>query len=207
MAISKEELAQIIQGKAAQLCSVEAERDMNRIAEQKRNDGNFINFDDSGDDFIDPYLNEESYQASNRSKQMNSSDMVISQKRLAESKLPDAIKQMMVNNPIDVSGMNPNKSVLSDMNIVAPKREPIREVYTSQSNINASQGIDYSLLKLIIEECIDRKLKEYMGKHSLNENTLKTIGLAEGKIKLVDNKGNVYMSNLQYQGNLKDKKK
>jgi hypothetical protein len=41
----------------------------------------------------------------------------------------------------------------------------------------------------------------------LNEGTtIKGIGLSNGKIKLVDNKGNVFSAKLEYQGNTKDKK-
>ena len=44
-------------------------------------------------------------------------------------------------------------------------------------------------------------------KGMLNEGaTLKGIGLSGGKIKLVDNKGNVFSAKLEYQGNTKDKK-
>ena len=41
----------------------------------------------------------------------------------------------------------------------------------------------------------------------LNEGSvLKGIGLSKGKIKLVDNSGNVFSAKLEYQGNTKDKK-
>ena len=53
------------------------------------------------------------------------------------------------------------------------------------------------MIKTIVEECIDRKLKE------LNENTLKGIKLKEGKIALVDNGGNVFHATLEYKGKQK----
>ena len=68
-------------------------------------------------------------------------------------------------------------------------------------------GIDYALIKTIVNECIETKLNEVFQKGMLNEGTtLKGIGLSNGKIKIVDNKGNVYSAKLEYQGNTKDKK-
>ena len=68
-------------------------------------------------------------------------------------------------------------------------------------------GVDYALIKTIISECLDEKLAEMSQKGMLNEGaTLKGIGLSGGKIKLVDNKGNVFSAKLEYQGNTKDKK-
>jgi hypothetical protein len=68
-------------------------------------------------------------------------------------------------------------------------------------------GIDYALIKTIINECIDAKFNEMAQRGLLNEGTtVKGIGLSNGKIKLVDNKGNVFSAKLEYQGNTKDKK-
>ena len=68
-------------------------------------------------------------------------------------------------------------------------------------------GIDYSLIKTIVNECIETKLNEVLSKGLLTEGaTLSGIGLKNGKIKIVDNKGNVYSAKLEYQGNTKDKK-
>ena len=68
-------------------------------------------------------------------------------------------------------------------------------------------GIDYALIKMIVNECLETKLTEMAEKGLLNESTtLKGIGLSEGKIKLIDNKGNVFQAKLEYKGNTKDKK-
>ena len=57
--------------------------------------------------------------------------------------------------------------------------------------LNEATIIDMSYLKFLIKE----SLKEYFAeKGTLNEGTtLRQIGLSEGKIKLVDNKGNIYL--------------
>ena len=80
------------------------------------------------------------------------------------------------------------------------RRQPVTEVASAPVG-----GLDYNYLKYIIKEC----LNEYFASNQLNESvgTLKQIGLSGGKIKLVDNKGNIYAANLELSGNIKDKKK
>ena len=189
MAISKEALEKILSGKAAQLCSEEANRKMDTISQKNGGNTTYYNSDY---DFDSLYLNEEN----NR----DVAELTVSPQKLANSKLPNSIKEMMTEN---ISEYN-NNSVLDNLNIKEKQRRKINENYNTQS---VSPIIDYSLIKTIIEECVDRKLNEFIKKQSLNENTLKTIGIAEGKIKLIDNKGNIYQSHLEFHGNIKDKKK
>lgn len=200
MAISKEDLAAIISGKAAQLCSEDANRRMDAM---KTNNPSSFNESYNADyDFDSLYLNESS------SETVQPRDYTVSQKKANNSKLPQAIIESMMNNQIDVSTLNPERSVLDSLGVKAkPQQKQIVREDISPKQIYSSNNIDYSIIKAIIEECIDRKLTEHFAKQPLNENTLKTIGLAEGKIKLIDNKGNIFMSALEYQGNLKDKKK
>ena len=200
MAISKEDLAAIISGKAAQLCSEDANRRMDAM---KTNNPSSFNESYNADyDFDSLYLNESS------SETVQPRDYTVSQKKANNSKLPQAIIESMMNNQIDVSTLNPERSVLDSLGVKAkPQQKQIVREDISPKQIYSSNNIDYSIIKAIIEECIDRKLTEHFAKQPLNENTLKTIGLAEGKIKLIDNKGNIFMSSLEYQGNLKDKKK
>jgi hypothetical protein len=54
------------------------------------------------------------------------------------------------------------------------------------------------MIKQIINECLDEKL---------GDNTLKTIQVGDGKIRLVDNQGRIFIANLEYKGNVADKKK
>ena len=62
--------------------------------------------------------------------------------------------------------------------------------------------IDYNIIKAIVNEC----LNEYFSKQPLNESaTLKTIGLSNGNISIVDNKGNVYKAKLEKIGNKNEK--
>lgn len=148
--------------------------------------------------------------------------------RVRNSGMLSAIKEEMVKHPIDTAALNAqmlesagggnplntdrlNKMVARAKQIderageLDGKGMPKRRVTESVSQ--GGGGIDYALIKTIVNECIENKLNEVFKNGLLNEGaTLKGIGLSSGKIKIVDNKGNVYSAKLEYQGNTKDKK-
>ena len=137
-----------------------------------------------------------------------------------------AIKEEMIKNPIDTAALNSqmlesaaggnpaNNDRLMKMVSAAKKVDaraseldgkgmPKRQI----NEQNVGGGIDYALIKTIVNECIEAKFNEMAQRGVLNEGTtIKGIGLSNGKIKLVDNKGNVFSAKLEYQGNTKDKK-
>lgn len=143
--------------------------------------------------------------------------------RVRKSKMSSAILEDMVKHPIDTAALNTQllesagngnavtnnarlNKMLSGAKMVeqrlgeAPTKAPIREQA-------GGGGIDYALIKSIVNECIETKFNEMAQRGLLNEGTtIKGIGLSNGKIKLVDNKGNVFSAKLEYQGNTKDKK-
>lgn len=99
-----------------------------------------------------------------------------------KSKMPAAIRESLINNPI---GMN-STNVLDQLTEQAPAR-----------NVNVpNQGN----LKELIKECIKEAMTD-------NDNSLRTIQLNGGKIRLVDNSGRVFVANLEYKGNISDSKK
>ena len=106
----------------------------------------------------------------------------------------------MLNNPIDRSGMYGGDSVLDGMNIPTPKpKRIVMENY--QMAQNGGGNVDYSIIKAIVNEC----LNEYFSRQPLNESaSISTIGLKDGSIKLVDSKGNVYAAKLKKIGNTND---
>lgn len=148
--------------------------------------------------------------------------------RVKNSRMLSAIKEDLIKNPIDTTALNTMKlesagngdavtnnarlnKMLSGAKMIEEKLEnpgrgnPVR----TQASVNTggSVGIDYALIKTIVNECIENKLNEIAQKGLLNEGTtIKGIGLSNGKIKLVDNKGNIFSAKLEYQGNTKDKK-
>jgi len=111
------------------------------------------------------------------------------------SKLPSFIQESMTNNVIDTQALDPryieNKLHGVDYEKYYPKQQVTEQITPT------SQSFDYSIIKAIINECLDNKLKNIVA-----ENTLKTIGLKEGKIKIVDNKGNIYSAELKKTGNV-----
>ena len=117
----------------------------------------------------------------------------------ASSKLPKAILESMLSHEIDTSSLAPSDDlsvVLNKVKTQMPAQPQIIKEDKVLRNVNAS-GIDYNMIRDIVNECIDKKLRE------LNENTLKGVKLKEGKIVLVDNSGNVFHADLEYKGKQK----
>ena len=142
-----------------------------------------------------------------------SADRPITQGTASKSKVPDFIKQSMMNEVIDNTALSANPLDRIDLSQIekTPAQMPKpRQVVTEQQvaqPIAVPSGVDYTIIKAIINECLDAKLKEYgISKEMLTENTLKTIHLKGGNIKLVDNSGNVYSAQLEKRGNINDRK-
>ena len=139
------------------------------------------------------------------SEERGSSDMRYNETTASKSKLPDHIKQSMLNERIDVSAIG-GGSVLDSLGIKETPKQPKRKervVENVQPQYIPSAGVDYTIIKAIVNEC----LNEYFSRQSLNESTsLQTIGLSNGTISLVDNKGNVFKAKLEKIGNTNDKK-
>lgn len=190
MAVSKQQLEQIL-GKARDLCNPEGDRLIESYKSQNSNDPDPSEYDDYSD-FDSMYLNEEEVQPQQKRKPQ-AKDIRYNQVTAANSRMPENIKQSMLNEVIDA---NP----LSGLNVPQrkqQKRQPIREEQQYQQPMQES-GVDYSIIKAIVNEC----LNEYFSRQPLNEsNSLTTIGLKAGTIKLVDNKGNVFSAKLEKLGN------
>lgn len=190
--------------KARQLCSPEGERMMDTMKGKGGISSTYFNDDN------DNYINES--QMRERNPNYNNGG----QRKLSDLNIPDVVKESFANQTIDVSSLadpaTKNMRAFDDIieaftKDVETTKQPLREetIYTSQQtqyNPNTfNGGIDYNLIRQIVEECIDRKFK------TLNESSLKSIKLKEGKITLAANNGNVFSANLEYKGNLNDKKK
>jgi hypothetical protein len=137
--------------------------------------------------------------------------------RVKNSRISSAILEDMVKHPIDTTALNTQKleSASGNLNenmsrfnkMVAGAKmvdKRANELDGKSPERKIGQGVtgsefDYAALKEIIYEAIDKKLGDI--------GTLKAIGLSAGKIKLVDNKGNVFVAKLEYKGNVNDKNK
>ena len=202
MAIDKNKLASIISGKAKALCSPQGDRMISEITNQRVNNPNGVqsrNYTDYNDDFITESYND---------REVN--DINYTKEDIQNSKLPDFIKQSFAEQRIDMTGTG-GLSILDGLpieNTPMQRRQPQQkrqmvseQVMPTQVN-NTNSGIDYSIIKAIVNEC----LKEHFEKQTLNESAgLKTIALKEGVISLVDNKGNIFKAKLEKIGNKNDK--
>ena len=141
-------------------------------------------------------------------------------------KIPAAILHSMIDNPLfetkidgtDVDSYMDNL-MQKNKNIQASKR--INEKLEGVDNSRVSQTavsqksfseIDYNKLQQVIEETIDRKLSQYIGKINLNENKQQTaspnlhfIMEKNQKFIFVDSSDNIFECNLVYKG--KNRKK
>ncbi len=196
MALSPEKLAKIINHNSKTLCTENAQTALNKMSKNVGfNNGDDINPADFHDEWDNFSLSEtpSSYVYENYNPSA-----------VENSRMPEAIKQSMINNPI-VAG----DSMRSVMNEISGNKQKFSQLTEQKQMVNETPQpnagvIDYNYLKYIISECI----KEELSKQPLNEGTtLRQIGLSNGKIKLVDNKGNIFSAQLQLEGNIKDKKK
>ena len=200
MAISKEQLAAIISGRAKELCNSEFDRMVeSKTSRGKLNNPSPSDYDDDAGMYDSMYINEEE-----EIPETTARDFKYNANGASNSRMPENIKQSMLNERIDVSSLGMGASVLDGLGVKptpkkTTKKAPMREQTSVPQSISAP--IDYSIIKAIVNEC----LNEYFSKQQLNESaTLKTIGLSGGNISLVDNKGNVYKAKLEKIGNKND---
>ena len=203
MSLSKEQLGNIIKGKAAALCRPEYDgtRAVSRPAvnegmgggpDPSMYDGDAARWDAMFSD----YANED---------YTPSRDIQYNEAGAARSQMPAAIKESMMKNKIDVDALG-NTSVLSSLGIkgkptTAPTQRRQQVVNEQTMPVMGAQnygGVDYSIIKAIVSECI----KEYFNSQPINENTIRTIGLGKGSIKIVDTSGNVWEGKLKKLGNV-----
>lgn len=205
MALSEQQLAGIL-GNAKKLCNPEADRVMNEYkgvnANQKKGSSeheNYRTWENTG--FDDDYTG-----GSTRLSQSEQQQPIMESSGPNRSRLPEAIKKSMMEHQYQFHDMTEQGKLDSAMQGLT-QRQQVTETYAPvQAQPQAiGGGIDSNYLKFLIKE----SLKEYFAeKGSLNEGTtLRQIGLSEGKIKLVDNKGNIYSAQLELTGNVKDRKK
>lgn len=191
MGVTKEQLAAILQGKAKKLCSVEGDKKINEFASTNKsnlNDPSPSMYDGDADAMDRLYLSENAYNDT----------------KMAKSNLPDSIKKSFMTKKIDVGdGTINGGSILDTMNI---EKSQVRETVNRpiQSVASTSPNIDYSIIKAIVNESLREFFKD---KEALNESsTLKAIRLKEGKIRIIDNRGNIFSANLERTGNINEKK-
>lgn len=184
--LSNETLAQIL-NHSRQLCTPQADKMLNGLG-GATNLGGYQEYSDKWDNwnFDDPDVPMSQVPAGYQTPPMNYSVNSVNR-----SGLPDAVKDIMIEGAKNGQNQsfNPLDQIANSMSV--GKKTMINE-NTGQSSSN------YGSIKEIIKECLD----EYFGGGNLSQ-----IGLFNGKIKIVDNKGNIYSAKLEKTGNVHDKKK
>ena len=200
MAIDKNKLASIIQGKARAMCTPEYDRKITEATNNRhgRPTTNTQYYDPDPASFND-YQEYDDMYLDNSYTVNESHDIAYTSENIANSKLPDALKESFARQRIEMTGSGglsvvdeliPNQAIPQR----APRKQNVTEQKVQQNNNTQSSGIDYSIIKAIVNEC----LKEHFNQQTLNESTsLKTIALKEGTISLVDNKGNIFKAKLE----------
>lgn len=133
--------------------------------------------------------------ASNKSQGINEGETIESDEFNFNSdgarKMPKAILESFRNNPINFSqsleGEDEIAKVAKKINGMQQKQQLNENILRKTENTN---GIDYSIIKSIVSECIDSKLK------MLNESAsgaMRGFRITDGnKIQFIDQRGNLY---------------
>lgn len=207
MGLSKDGLAAII-GRASKLCTPEGDKLVHANIDQsgfnRQLDEGYVPDPSEYDSDADKW---DSLYSDSASESYGGGDMYYSNESVARSALPESIKKSMMEKQIDRSSLG-NTSVLEGMTIkpqrvtaAMQKKAVISEGAPKQQSYQPQGGgVDYSIIKAIVSECI----KEYFSSNMLTENTLSQVHLKGGTISLVDNKGNIYKAKLEKIGNAKN---
>lgn len=211
MALTENQLAGIL-GNAKKLCNPEADRVMNEYkgvnANQKKGSSeheNYRTWETAG--FDDERVGDATSLSTSHSQQVQ--ETYTPTQGPNRSRLPEAIKKSMMEHQYNFHDATDEGKLNAAMDSLSQRqKQVVSEAAYSQPVSSVpigGAGIDSNYLKFLIKE----SLKEFFAeKGSLNEGaSLKQIGLSEGKIKLVDNKGNIYSAQLELTGNIKDRKK
>lgn len=186
----------------------------NYIVEKKSKDiGNFGNPDGTID--YDAYTSNSGYDDYTPPAPLMN-NRPISEDAFEHSKLPAEILRSMKENPLDFDGATTGGISVLDQIGAKPVKQQQRQTIVERTNASQPQyntisssnsGIDYGVIKALIDESIRRNLAEAK-ENILNENkgSLRSIVIGKGnKIQLVDTKGNVYEATLALKGNINKK--
>ena len=128
-----------------------------------------------------------------------------------KSKLPKEILESMQKNPINQVGSIATPSILDQLNIVPPKKEIVQEEKKIITETQTSQNIDYSMIKMIVEDCVKKYTsalkKSIINESKLNENdnSLKAMKIGN-KFSFITENGDLYEAELKFVKNINRKK-
>lgn len=154
-------------------------------------------------------------------------NMKIDKSKLANSKLPDFIKESIVSNPLNVDptlvdskmtqfteqlgqklGLQKSVSILQQLDEIDSQKA---QTPTITEDVNKGGGnIDYGMIKMIVENVINEKLSNLT--NTLNESIQRSspslnVMSIKDKFLYLDDQDNIYECQMVYKGKNKRKKK
>ena len=134
--------------------------------------------------------------------------------------IPKEIFESFSKNQIDTSPLNVSTSILDQIGItkkqavqskkatLTENKQPVRNV-ASEQNISTNTGVDYSLIRMIVEDAVKKSMASLSkkmlteSKKNLNEQ-VKIINIGD-KFSFVTDNGDLYEAKLVFKKNIKKK--
>ena len=188
------------------IMAMDADGSMDRIVESARSNGS-LTFDGEGG----------SYSGSGKQGQLQDMGSVVVNEQVMQGHrhMPKAVLESFRQNP----GKEASISVLGGLDISQFQKQQSQknvvqeQMVQQQPSMTQIGGVDYSLLKTIINEAVQENVKKYMSalsKKLISEgvggkgNEIQAIKIGK-KLSIITENGDIYSSSLQKMGNVRDK--
>ena len=188
------------------IMAMDANGSMDRIVETARSNGS-LTFDGEGG----------SYSGSGKQGQLQDMGSVVVNEQVMQGHIhmPKAVLESFRQNP----GKEASISVLGGLDISQFQKQQSQKNVVQEHMVQQQQamtqvgGVDYSLLKTIINEAVQENVKKYMSalsKKLISEgvggkgNEIQAIKIGK-KLSIITENGDIYSSSLQKMGNVRDK--
>ena len=188
------------------IMAMDADGSMDRIVESARSNGS-LTFDGEGG----------SYSGSGKQGQLQDMGSVVVNEQVMQGHrhMPKAVLESFRQNP----GKEASISVLGGLDISQFQKQQSQKNVVQEHMVQQQQamtqvgGVDYSLLKTIINEAVQENVKKYMSalsKKLISEgvggkgNEIQAIKIGK-KLSIITENGDIYSSSLQKIGNVRDK--
>ena len=204
-----------IKDRARKLIQMDNAGEIDRIAEQKRRDGTLEGDIDGNVTYNAPEKKTPS-QMLDEGSYTSYEEQPLQFNTPSSRKLPKEILESFKKTNIDTTSFAPETSVLDQMGIRPQKaqksvRSQINEEKSTPVQTTSTNGIDYSLIKMIVEESVKKYMGAYTKKilsESVNKesnNPVHTIQMGD-RFNFVTKNGDLYEAQLVFKRNLKEKK-
>lgn len=147
---------------------------------------------------------------------------------ISNSRMPSEILESIVRNPlidtstadsaiddfaerIAASGISKSRDIMEKLDMEEGKQKKVNEVRQNSTVTTGQSGIDYEMIKMIVEGAVEKKLNEMRG--TLNEGRdvgtqpKLTVMRLSDNLMFMDSDNNVYECKMVYKGKSKIRKK